>query len=57
MGKVEYGQEIRTIQRQLGITTDDKIPTTVEEQTHLCFKNIEAVLKEAGATNNERPRT
>jgi 2-iminobutanoate/2-iminopropanoate deaminase len=35
---------------QLGITLDDHVPGTIEEQTHLCFRNIGAVLKEASFT-------
>jgi 2-iminobutanoate/2-iminopropanoate deaminase len=31
---------------QLGIDPTDQVPTTVEEQTRLCFRNIGAVLKE-----------
>ena len=35
---------------QLGVAPDDKVPATIEEQTHLCFKNIGAVLEDAGFT-------
>ena len=35
---------------QLGIDALDRVPPTIEEQTHLCFKNIKAVLAEAGMT-------
>jgi enamine deaminase RidA (YjgF/YER057c/UK114 family) len=31
-----------------GISPDDRVPETVEEQTHLCFRNIGAVLEHAG---------
>lgn len=33
---------------QLGIGPDDQIPETVEAQAELCFRNIAAVLAEAG---------
>jgi len=33
---------------QLGISTDDKIPSDTEEQAVLCFEAIGACLKEAG---------
>ena len=48
--EVPPGYRILICSGQLGITPDDKIPATVEEQTHLCFKNIGEVLKEAGAS-------
>ncbi len=35
---------------QLGISPDDKIPESVEEQAVICFENIGAILKEAGMT-------
>jgi len=52
--RYSYGVEIPPEHRilicsgQLGIGSDDHVPQTVEEQTRLCFRNIEAVLKEAG---------
>ena len=33
---------------QLGVASDDHVPPSVEDQTHLCFRNIGEVLKEAG---------
>jgi enamine deaminase RidA (YjgF/YER057c/UK114 family) len=33
---------------QLGIRPDDTIPATVEEQADQCFRNIAAILAEAG---------
>ena len=51
--RYSYGVEVPASHRllvcsgQLGIAPDDRIPPTIEEQTHLCFRNIEAVLKEA----------
>jgi enamine deaminase RidA (YjgF/YER057c/UK114 family) len=32
---------------QLGVAPDDQVPATIEEQTHLCFRNIGAVLEDA----------
>jgi 2-iminobutanoate/2-iminopropanoate deaminase len=54
--RYSYGVEIPSDHRilvcsgQLGIGPDDRAPATVEEQTHLCFRNIEAVLKDSGIT-------
>jgi enamine deaminase RidA (YjgF/YER057c/UK114 family) len=51
--RYSYGVEIPPSSRilvcsgQLGITAQDHVPATVEEQTHLCFRNIKAVLEEA----------
>jgi enamine deaminase RidA (YjgF/YER057c/UK114 family) len=46
--EIPPGNRVLVCSGQLGITADDRVPTTVEEQSHLCFRNIEAVLKEAG---------
>ncbi len=48
--EIPAGHRILVCSGQLGIAPDDRIPPTVEDQTHLCFRNIEAVLKEAGLT-------
>lgn len=54
--RYSYGVEIPPDHRllvcsgQLGIDPDDRIPDTIEDQTHLCFRNIAAVLREAGMT-------
>ena len=48
--EIPAGHRILVCSGQLGIGPDDRIPPTVEDQTHLCFRNIEAVLKEAGLT-------
>jgi enamine deaminase RidA (YjgF/YER057c/UK114 family) len=54
--RYSYGVEIPPDHRilvcsgQLGIAPDDQVPATVEEQTHLCFRNIGAVLKQASFT-------
>lgn len=52
--RYSYGVEIppgyRTLvcSGQLGVAPDDATPPNIEAQTHLCFQNIAAVLKEAG---------
>src|SRR2546430_17241561 len=54
--RYSYGVEIPPSYRilvcsgQLGIAPDDQVPATIEEQTHLCFRNIAAVLEEASCT-------
>jgi 2-iminobutanoate/2-iminopropanoate deaminase len=51
--RYSYGVEIPPRSRilvcsgQLGVGPDDTIPATIEEQAHLCFRNIEAVLRGA----------
>jgi enamine deaminase RidA (YjgF/YER057c/UK114 family) len=46
--EIPPGHRILVCSGQLGIDPADRVPATVEEQTQLCFRNIEAVLKEAG---------
>jgi enamine deaminase RidA (YjgF/YER057c/UK114 family) len=46
--EVPAGYRLLVCSGQFGIDPNDRIPETVEEQTRLCFRNIEAVLKEAG---------
>jgi enamine deaminase RidA (YjgF/YER057c/UK114 family) len=46
--EVPAGSRILYCSGQLGIAPDDRVPPGVEEQTHLCFRNIGEVLKEAG---------
>ena len=52
--RYSYGVEIPPGHRmlfcsgQLGIGADDKVPAGVEEQADLCFRNIGAVLADAG---------
>jgi 2-iminobutanoate/2-iminopropanoate deaminase len=46
--EVPAGHRLLVCSGQLGIDPADRVPPTVEEQTQLCFRNIEAVLKEAG---------
>jgi 2-iminobutanoate/2-iminopropanoate deaminase len=48
--EIPPGHRILVCSGQLGVTPDDRVPATIEEQTHLCFKNIGAVLTEAGCT-------
>jgi 2-iminobutanoate/2-iminopropanoate deaminase len=48
--EIPPGSRILVCSGQLGITAQDHIPETVEEQTHLCFRNIKAVLDEAEFT-------
>lgn len=46
--EVPAGKRLILCAGQVAITADDQIPEGVEEQTELCFKNIAAVLAEAG---------
>lgn len=46
--EIPAGYRILVCSGQLGVGPDDRVPETVEEQTTLCFRNIEAVLGEAG---------
>jgi 2-iminobutanoate/2-iminopropanoate deaminase len=46
--EIPAGHRILVCSGQLGIDPADRVPATVEEQTRLCFRNIEAVLKDAG---------
>jgi len=46
--EIPAGYRILVCSGQLGVDSADHVPTTVEDQTRLCFGNIEAVLKEAG---------
>jgi enamine deaminase RidA (YjgF/YER057c/UK114 family) len=46
--EVPPGYRILVCSGQLGVGIDDRVPDTVEEQTKLCFRNIGAVLAEAG---------
>jgi 2-iminobutanoate/2-iminopropanoate deaminase len=48
--EIPAGHRILVCSGQLGIAPDDRVPASVEEQTHLCFRNIGAVLEEAGLT-------
>jgi enamine deaminase RidA (YjgF/YER057c/UK114 family) len=46
--EIPAGYRILVCSGQLGIDATDRVPATVEEQTRLCFRNIQAVLNEAG---------
>ena len=46
--EIPAGHRILFCSGQLGVSADDQVPASVEEQTHLCFRNIAAVLAEAG---------
>jgi 2-iminobutanoate/2-iminopropanoate deaminase len=48
--EIPPGHRILVCSGQLGISPDDQVPAGVEEQAHLCFRNIGAVLEEAGFT-------
>jgi 2-iminobutanoate/2-iminopropanoate deaminase len=48
--EVPPGHRLLVCSGQLGIGPDDEVPATVEAQAHLCFRNIEMVLKDAGMT-------
>ena len=51
--EIPAGHRILVCSGQLGIAPDDRVPATVEEQTHLCFRNIGAVL-EGGRRSRSR---
>jgi 2-iminobutanoate/2-iminopropanoate deaminase len=46
--EIPPGHRILVCSGQLGISVADQVPPTIEEQTHLCFRNIGAVLEAAG---------
>ncbi len=46
--EIPAGHRILFCSGQLGVSADDQVPASVEEQTHLCFRNIAAVLAEGG---------
>jgi 2-iminobutanoate/2-iminopropanoate deaminase len=48
--EIPAGSRILYCSGQLGVASDDRVPATIEEQTHLCFRNIGEVLKEAALT-------
>jgi 2-iminobutanoate/2-iminopropanoate deaminase len=45
--EVPAGHRILVCSGQLGVAPDEHVPATIEEQTHLCFRNIGAVLEAA----------
>jgi enamine deaminase RidA (YjgF/YER057c/UK114 family) len=48
--EIPPGSRILYCSGQLGIAPDDRVPAAIEEQSHLCFRNIGEVLKEAKMT-------
>jgi 2-iminobutanoate/2-iminopropanoate deaminase len=46
--EIPAGHRILVCSGQLGITPQDQVPDTIEQQTDLCFRNIGAVLEQAG---------
>jgi 2-iminobutanoate/2-iminopropanoate deaminase len=46
--EIPPGHRILVCSGQLGISTADQVPPTIEDQTHLCFRNIGVVLEAAG---------
>ena len=48
--EIPPGHRILVCSGQLGVSADDQVPAGIEEQTDLCFRNIAAVLEEAGLT-------
>jgi 2-iminobutanoate/2-iminopropanoate deaminase len=46
--EIPAGHRILVCSGQLGITPDDQVPDSIEQQTDLCFRNIGAVLEQAG---------
>jgi enamine deaminase RidA (YjgF/YER057c/UK114 family) len=48
--EVPGGHRLILCSGQLGIAADERVPEEAGEQTELCFKNIAAILAEAGLT-------
>ena len=46
--EVAAGSRLVFVSGQLGVNPDDTVPKTVEEQAERCFRNIAAILAEAG---------
>ncbi|WFP60284.1 MULTISPECIES: RidA family protein [unclassified Mesorhizobium] len=51
--EIPVGKRLVLCSGQLGIAADDTVPDDVGAQTELCFKNIAAILSEAGLTLND----
>ncbi|RUU02373.1 RidA family protein [Mesorhizobium sp. USDA-HM6] len=51
--EIPAGKRIVLCSGQLGIGPDDTVPEDAGAQTELCFKNIAAILSEAGLTLND----
>ncbi|MGT2465698.1 RidA family protein [Mesorhizobium atlanticum] len=51
--EIPAGKRLALCSGQLGISPDDAVPEDAGAQTELCFKNIAAILSEAGLTLND----
>jgi len=51
--EISAGKRLVLCSGQLGIGPDDAVPEDAGAQTELCFKNIAAILGEAGLTLND----
>ncbi|SFO93845.1 Enamine deaminase RidA, house cleaning of reactive enamine intermediates, YjgF/YER057c/UK114 family [Mesorhizobium sp. NFR06] len=51
--EIPAGKRLVLCSGQLGIGPDDDVPEDAGAQTELCFKNISAILSEAGLTLND----
>ncbi|TPJ80041.1 RidA family protein [Mesorhizobium sp. B2-6-2] len=51
--EIPAGKRLVLCSGQLGIGPDDAVPDDAGAQTELCFKNIAAILSEAGLTLND----
>ncbi|NUS21714.1 RidA family protein [bacterium M00.F.Ca.ET.159.01.1.1] len=51
--EIPAGKRLVLCSGQLGIGPDDHVPEDAGAQTELCFKNIAAILSEAGLTLND----
>lgn len=51
--EIPAGKRLVLCSGQLGIGADDHVPKDAGAQTELCFKNIAAILSEAGLTLND----
>ncbi|MDX8523996.1 RidA family protein [Mesorhizobium sp. MSK_1335] len=51
--EIPAGKRLVLCSGQLGIGPDDAVPEDAGAQTELCFKNIAAILSEAGLTLND----
>ncbi|TIU81550.1 MAG: RidA family protein, partial [Mesorhizobium sp.] len=51
--EIPAGKRLVVCSGQLGIGADDHVPEDAGAQAELCFKNIAAILSEAGLTLND----
>ncbi|RWL47980.1 MAG: RidA family protein [Mesorhizobium sp.] len=54
--EIPAGKRLVLCSGQLGIGADDHVPEDAGAQVELCFKNIAAILSEAGLTLNDTVR-